>query len=257
MNDYHDVLSFAQGAAGAANMFMAIISLTLCLFTLAGMAVTFAKAGKPGWGILVPIYNVVLMLQIAGRPVWWIFLFLIPVVNVLTLIVVSIDIATAFGKGPGFGLGLAFLGFIFFSILAFGDAEFDRLAVAGIARASTNVDAQRPAIASSKSNAVPQSIVATKDCFESLGVSIIRNFHGRGTNVGIGRGSAIMDEHLPALIPLNLDELYLSRTQISDVSLPQFAAMGQLQVLDVSSTNVSRDGIRQLKESLPDAKIFG
>ena len=115
MNDYHDVLSLAQGAGGVADLFMAIVYVTLCLFTLVGMALTFAKAGKPGWGILVPIYNVVLLLQIAGRPVWWIFLFLIPVVNVVILAVVSVDIATAFGKGPGFGLGLAFLSFLFFS----------------------------------------------------------------------------------------------------------------------------------------------
>ena len=257
MNDYYNVLLSAQGTGGTANMFMAIVCLTLCLFTVIGMALTFAKAGQPSWGALIPIYNVVLLLQIAGRPVWWIFLFLIPVVNVVIMAVVSVDIATAFGKGPGFGLGLAFLSFLFFPILAFGDAEFDRLAVAGIVPASANVEAQRPAIAAGQSKAVSQSIVATRNCFESLGVSIIRNFHGRGTNVGMGRGSAVQDEHLSALIPLNLDELYLSRTQISDASLPQFAAMGQLQVLDVSSTNLSRDGIRQLRESLPDAKIFG
>lgn len=54
-------------------------------------------------------------------------MFLVPVVNVLILIVVSVDIAAAFGKGAGFGLGLAFLCFLFFPILAFGEAEFDRL----------------------------------------------------------------------------------------------------------------------------------
>jgi len=257
MNHYHDVLSLAQGAGGAAEMFMAIIWVAICLLSLVGMALTFAKAGKPGWGVLIPIYNIVLLLQIAGRPVWWIFLFLIPVVNVVIFVVVSVDIAGAFGKGPGFGLGLAFLGFLFFPILGFGDAEYDQLTVTGTARPSSNVEGQQPAIASGQPGSTPQGIVAAKDHFKGLGVSILRNFHGRGINVGIGRGSAILDEHLPALIPLKLDELYLSRTQISDASLPQLEAMVQLQVLDVSSTNLSRDGIRRLKESLPDAKIFG
>ncbi|MCP4174623.1 MAG: hypothetical protein GY758_28060, partial [Fuerstiella sp.] len=77
MNDYYETLLFAQGTVGGINIFVAFICLTLCLFTLAGMSLTFARAGKPGWGILVPIYNTVLLLQIAGRPVWWIFLFFI------------------------------------------------------------------------------------------------------------------------------------------------------------------------------------
>ena len=123
MNSYHDVLSLAQEIGGAAEMFMAIIGIAICLLSLVGMALTFAKAGKPGWGVLIPIYNIVLLLQIAGRPLWWIVLFLIPVVNVVTFVVVSVDIARAFGKGSGFGWGLACLGFLFFPILGFGDAE--------------------------------------------------------------------------------------------------------------------------------------
>ncbi len=70
MNDYYNVLLSAQGTGGTANMFMAIVCLTLCLFTVIGMALTFAKAGQPSWGALIPIYNVVLLLQIARRPVW-------------------------------------------------------------------------------------------------------------------------------------------------------------------------------------------
>ena len=92
---------------------------------------------------------------------------------------------------------------------------------------------------------------------EGLGVSLVDNYQGRGINVGFGRGSDISDDHLPALIPLGLNELYLSRTEISDESLAQFEAMVQLRVLDLSHTNLSRDGIKQLKESLPHAKIIG
>ena len=84
----------------------------------------FVKAGKPGWGCIVPIYNNILQLEIAGRPIWWILLLLIPVVNFVVAIIVSIDIARNFGKGPGFGLGLAFLGFIFYPILGFGSARY-------------------------------------------------------------------------------------------------------------------------------------
>jgi hypothetical protein len=90
----------------------------------AGMWKTYTKAGKPGWGAIIPIYNVILLLQIAGRPLWWIVLVFIPLVNLAVLIIVGIDIAKNFGKGAGFGLGLTFLGFIFYPILGFGDARY-------------------------------------------------------------------------------------------------------------------------------------
>ena len=90
----------------------------------------FTKAGKPGWAIFVPIYNIIVMLQVAGRPVWWIILFFIPVVNAIIAIIMYIDIAKAFGKSVGFGLGLVFLGFIFWPILGFGDAQYQGNAAA-------------------------------------------------------------------------------------------------------------------------------
>jgi len=91
----------------------------------------FQKAGKPGWGILVPIYNIILLVDIAGKPRWWAALFLlaiIPFVGSIAVIVVAIilyiDIAKNFGKSAGFGVGMALLSFIFIPILAFGDARY-------------------------------------------------------------------------------------------------------------------------------------
>ncbi len=84
----------------------------------------FVKAGKPGWGCIVPIYNIILQLEIADRPIWWIFLMFIPFVNIVISIIILIDIAKAFGKGTGFGLGMLFLPFIFFPILAFDSSEY-------------------------------------------------------------------------------------------------------------------------------------
>jgi hypothetical protein len=101
-----------------------IIELALVVAVLAGVWKVFVKAGKPGWGSIVPFYNIILMLQIAQRPLWWIVLFFIPVVNLIIAIIMSVDIAKYFGKGTGFGVGLALLGFIFFPILGFGDAVY-------------------------------------------------------------------------------------------------------------------------------------
>ena len=84
----------------------------------------FVKAGQPGWASIIPIYNGIVVLQIAGRPVWWILLYLIPVVNLIIAIIVMVDFAKSFGKGVGFALGLIDLGFIFMPILAFGDSQY-------------------------------------------------------------------------------------------------------------------------------------
>ena len=112
-------------AAGAAVGFFGIILyLAFIVVVIAGWWKTFEKAGKPGWGAIVPIYQGILLLEIAGRPIWWIILLLIPCTLPFAYIIVCIDIAKRFGKGTGFGVGLALLSFIFFPILGFGDAKY-------------------------------------------------------------------------------------------------------------------------------------
>lgn len=83
----------------------------------------FTKAKLPGWGILVPIYNVYLQFKLAGHPnwAWWL---LLPPVAAILLIVANFKIAKKFGKGTGFALGLWFLPIIFYPILAWGDAQY-------------------------------------------------------------------------------------------------------------------------------------
>jgi len=87
-------------------MILAIISITILVVFIIAMWKVFTKAGQPGWGCIIPIYNAYLMLKIAGRPGWWLLLLLIPVVNFVVAILVMIDIAAAFGKGAGFAIGL-------------------------------------------------------------------------------------------------------------------------------------------------------
>jgi hypothetical protein len=84
----------------------------------------FIKAGRPGWAAIVPIYNLIVLLQVAGKPGWWILLLMIPLVNIVVFILMYAGVARNFGKGVGFTLGLIFLAFIFFPILAWGSAEY-------------------------------------------------------------------------------------------------------------------------------------
>jgi hypothetical protein len=99
---------------------------------IAAMWKVFTKAGKPGWAAIIPIYNAIVLLNIAGKPTWWVVLFFIPIVSFVMLILTYVGLAERFGKGGGFAVGLVFLGIIFFPILGFGDAQY-RGAVAKIA----------------------------------------------------------------------------------------------------------------------------
>jgi hypothetical protein len=109
-----------------------IVAILIAVVMVAAMWKVFTKAGKPGWASLIPIYNIIVLLEIAGKPTWWIVLFLIPGVNFIIAIVTYIALAERFGKGGGFAAGLILLGPIFFPILGFGGAQY-RPAVAKVA----------------------------------------------------------------------------------------------------------------------------
>jgi hypothetical protein len=111
---------------GIVGILVMLIELAIAVVVIAGMWKVFVKAGEPGWAAIVPIYNIIVMLKIAGKPVWWIVLFLIPVVSFVIAILVAISLAQRFGKSTGFGVGLAFLPFVFYPMLGFGDATYAR-----------------------------------------------------------------------------------------------------------------------------------
>ncbi len=115
---------FAQQGGGGGGMFFFVIWLAFVIAVIAGGWKMLEKAGQPGWGIIIPIFNAYLLLKVAGRPGWWLLLLFIPLVNVVVGVIVAIDIAQNFGKGIGFALGLIFLGFVFYPILGFGDAQY-------------------------------------------------------------------------------------------------------------------------------------
>jgi Mce-associated membrane protein len=101
------------------------VAVVIVVFALAALWRVFAKAGQPGWAAIVPFYNIYILLRIVGRPGWWLVLFLIPVANLVVGIIVAIDLARAFGRGPTFGvLGLFLFPYVGYAILGFGSARF-------------------------------------------------------------------------------------------------------------------------------------
>jgi len=101
-----------------------ICYLAVLLLIIIGMWKVFEKAGKPGWAAIIPIYNLVVLLEIVGKPIWWIILMLIPLVNLIVYIIILVELAKRFGKGVGFAIGLLIFPFICFPILGFGNAQY-------------------------------------------------------------------------------------------------------------------------------------
>ena len=105
-------------------LFFFVFVIALVVLMIGSVWKVFTKAGKPGWACIVPIYNVIVLLEIAGKPLWWILLMIIPFVNIVIAILLAMEVAKKFGQSAGFGLGLAFLPFIFYPVLGFGSARY-------------------------------------------------------------------------------------------------------------------------------------
>jgi hypothetical protein len=101
-----------------------VIPLLVAVVMVASMWKIFTKAGQPGWAALVPIYNLITMLKIVGKPTWYIALLFVPLANFFVLITIALGMAKVFGKSTGFGVGLILLSPIFYPMLAFGDATY-------------------------------------------------------------------------------------------------------------------------------------
>jgi len=118
--NHMDMKSAAFGAAlGAVFMGFIVVISIIGLLMLVCQWIIYTKAGKPGWAVLVPIYNIIVLLEIVGKPWWWLFLMLIPIVNIVIIIMVLNQLSKSFGQGAGFTVGLLFVGIVFYPILAF------------------------------------------------------------------------------------------------------------------------------------------
>ena len=105
----------------------------LLIFVLyvAGAWKMFVKAGHPGWAAIIPIYNIYIILKIVGRPGWWLILFFIPFVNIVVLLLVSINLGKSFGKSTAWSIILLFfLNVIGYLILGWGADQYQGPSVA-------------------------------------------------------------------------------------------------------------------------------
>lgn len=107
------VPAFAQsegrGAAIAAAGVMIFVFLVFSLaiyvyFALALQTIAKKTNTENPWLAWIPIVNIILMLNIAKKPLWWFILCLIPLVNIVIVIIVWMAIAEARGKPNWWGI---------------------------------------------------------------------------------------------------------------------------------------------------------
>jgi hypothetical protein len=101
-----------------------VIYIAVIVLMIVSLWKIYTKAGKPGWACIIPIYNIIVLLEIVHKPWWWLLLMLIPVVNIVFAIWMYNLLSIRFGKGVGFTIGILLLPFIFLPILGLGDAKY-------------------------------------------------------------------------------------------------------------------------------------
>lgn len=117
------------------SLLIGLVYFALIVLLLVGMWRVFEKAGHPGWAAIIPIYNSYILCKIAGKPGWWVLLMLIPLVNFVILLLISLEVSRNFGKTSGFAIGLWLLPIVFYPILGFSDARYVAAAAATAAPA--------------------------------------------------------------------------------------------------------------------------
>ncbi|MCK5565407.1 MAG: hypothetical protein KAJ07_09190 [Planctomycetes bacterium] len=108
---------------------LAGIVVALLIFRIIVLYKIFDKAGEPGWAVFVPFYGDWVYACVADQPGWVglapSFIGGIPGVGPFATIGIwlylTFNVGIALGRGVAFSLGLCFLPFIFFPILAFTD----------------------------------------------------------------------------------------------------------------------------------------
>ena len=95
----------AFAAMGAFLFVFLLIGLAFYVYFALALSTIAKKTNTENpWLAWIPIANIVLMLNIAKKPIWWIILCLIPVVSLVIMIIVWMAIAEARGKPNWWGI---------------------------------------------------------------------------------------------------------------------------------------------------------
>ena len=133
-------LGLLLGMGMFALVFLLMILIPMLVLSIVGMCKTFKKAGKPAWAAIVPIYNIVVLLEIIKMD-WWHVLIVVGLsvlanINNSALEIIGslgglvytflfmIKLSKSFGKSAGFGVMTAFFPYIGLMILGCGKDRY-------------------------------------------------------------------------------------------------------------------------------------
>ncbi len=127
-----------------------IIYLVIKIFEIIGKWKVYKKALKPGWTSIIPIYNYWILIKISSIKWWYFIIILLAKIEYITnfifvkvsikknfsiliitmfyfvLYCINYNISKRFNKNYLFALGLTFLPFIFYPILGFSNAKYEK-----------------------------------------------------------------------------------------------------------------------------------
>ena len=105
-----------------------ILVLVLAVVTIASFWKMFEKAGEKGWKSIIPFYNTFTLFKIAGYNGWMFLLLIIPIVNIVILVLLSLRLAARFGKSDLFAIiAIVLFNPIGYWIIGLGKAEYKEI----------------------------------------------------------------------------------------------------------------------------------
>lgn len=104
----------------------------LIIFLLIRIGITigywklFEKAGIDGWKSLIPFYSeYVIIVDIVGKPAWWVIYMFIPVLNIFAWYVLMFNTLRCFGKDSIWSqILMIFAGPVYLPVLGFSDVKY-------------------------------------------------------------------------------------------------------------------------------------
>jgi len=102
-----------------------LLLLAVSVIIMASLWIVFKKAGRSGVASIVPFYNMYVLLEISGKPGWWLVLLMIPGAGFVFQLLAMLGLAQKFGRSSLFGVGLFFLPMFFFPMLGFGKSQYE------------------------------------------------------------------------------------------------------------------------------------
>lgn len=208
---------------------LGVIALILTIISLIALAKIFKKANRSGISAFIPIYNIIMLLEITNSPKIYLLLFLIPGINIVFNVLVMFSLAEFFRKDKKFAFGLAFLPFIFYPILAFGNSEYIGINLTAMGGKTVVADIPKSLQPEEKELVVhEEKDIASKNINISIGGGVYQKDY-TNTLLEVDEKQAIQNIPTVDLIPKTADpskQTFIKPVEEEEVPEPEPAAMG-------------------------------